>query len=94
MLQHFGNLLIGEDPLDIDRLYYRMVSVGNRVSPYRAHMPTISGVDIALWDLAGKILNRPVCKLLTGKVRDAAPVYINSGLISTTNLHVVNGQTR
>ena len=78
-LQHMKELLIGEDPINIDKLYYRMTSVANRMSPYRAHPATISGVDMALWDLAGKILNRPVCELLTGKVRDAVPVYINSG---------------
>jgi len=40
-----------------------------------AHIPTISGVDIALWDLAGKILDKPVYKLLGGPLRPAAPVY-------------------
>jgi len=78
-LQQMKSLLIDEDPLDIDKLYYRMISVANRMSAYRAHPPTISGVDMALWDLAGKILNRPVYGLLAGKVRDAVPVYINSG---------------
>lgn len=78
-LQHMKAFLVGEDPLSIEKLYYRMINIGNRMSPYRAHMPTVSGVDIALWDLAGKILGLPVCELLTGKVRDAAPLYINSG---------------
>jgi len=42
---------------------------------YMAHIPTISGIDIALWDLAGKILNRPVCELLGGPFRDSIPMY-------------------
>jgi L-alanine-DL-glutamate epimerase-like enolase superfamily enzyme len=42
---------------------------------YMAHIPTISGIDIALWDLAGKILNRRVCELLGGPFRDAIPMY-------------------
>jgi len=46
---------------------------------YRANIPTVSGVDIALWDLAGKILNRPVSTLLSGRYRDEIPLYINSG---------------
>lgn len=42
---------------------------------YQAHVPTISGVDIALWDLAGKILGLPVCDLLAGRYRDRVEVY-------------------
>jgi galactonate dehydratase len=40
-----------------------------------AHIPTISGIDMALWDLAGKILGLPVCALLGGPFRDAIPMY-------------------
>lgn len=75
-LRHLEHYLIGEDPLDIQKLYDRMV---NLMHPYRAHIPTVSGVDIALWDLAGKILNRPISKLLSGRFRDEVPLYINSG---------------
>jgi L-alanine-DL-glutamate epimerase-like enolase superfamily enzyme len=78
-IQQMKWLWHGEDPLNIEKLYYRMISIANRVSPYRAHIPTISGIDIALWDIAGKVLNRPICDLLTGRVRDGAPIYINSG---------------
>lgn len=40
-----------------------------------ADIPTISGIDIALWDLAGKILDKPLYRLLGGSFRLAAPVY-------------------
>ena len=42
---------------------------------YMAHIPTISGIDMALWDLAGKIIGLPVCALLGGPFRDAIPMY-------------------
>ena len=42
---------------------------------YMAHIPTISGIDMALWDLAGKILNRRVCELMGGPFRDSIPMY-------------------
>jgi galactonate dehydratase len=42
---------------------------------YMAHIPTISGIDMALWDLAGKILNAPVCTLLGGPFRESIPMY-------------------
>ena len=64
--------LIGEDPLSIERHYYRMSSMQH---PLMAPMGTISGIDIALWDLAGKILDQPVYKLLGGPFRDGCPMY-------------------
>jgi L-alanine-DL-glutamate epimerase-like enolase superfamily enzyme len=67
--------LLGQDPLDIERLYNTMVY---QMHPYMADIPTISGVDIALWDLAGKILGRPVSALLRGQYRTEVPLYINT----------------
>jgi L-alanine-DL-glutamate epimerase-like enolase superfamily enzyme len=64
--------LIGEDPLSIERHFYRMSSMQH---PLLAPMGTISGIDIALWDLAGKILEQPVYKLLGGPFRDGCPMY-------------------
>ncbi len=42
---------------------------------YVAHIPTCSGIDIALWDLAGKLLQQPVYRLLGGRFRDTVPMY-------------------
>ncbi len=71
-LKVMEKLLLGEDPLAIDRLYTTMTS---QMHTYRAHGPTVAGVDIALWDLAGKLLNRPVCDLLAGRYRDTVTIY-------------------
>ena len=75
-LAHLEDLLVGQDPLHIEKLYTKMVG---QQHPYRPHVPTVSGVDIALWDLAGKLLDRPVADLLTGPVRDRVPLYVNEG---------------
>lgn len=75
-LRHLAPYLMGQDPLEIQKLYDRMIG---QMHPYRANIPTISGVDIALWDVAGKVLNRPVSQLLLGRFRDEVPLYINSG---------------
>ena len=64
--------LIGEDPLSIERHFYRMTSMQH---PLMGPMGTISGIDIALWDLAGKILDQPIYKLLGGPFRDGCPMY-------------------
>ena len=65
-------LLIGKDPLTIEVHFHQMTTL---MHTYMAHIPTISGVDMALWDLAGKILDRRVCELLGGPFRDAIPMY-------------------
>ena len=67
--------LIGEDPLDVERLWERMyrsvIYVGRRGIAIHA----ISGIDIALWDIKGKALGQPVCELLGTPVRDRVRAY-------------------
>ncbi len=76
VLKQLKPFLIGEYPLDIDRLYTKMI-IGSAVTGLTAGVKlyAISGIEIALWDLAGKILNAPVCTLLGGKFRDSVPTY-------------------
>ena len=69
-----GKVLLGADPLNIDKLYHRMMGLQHA---YQAHVPTVSGVDIALWDLAGKILGASVSELLTGRFRERVDMYFN-----------------
>ncbi|MBI4660725.1 MAG: mandelate racemase/muconate lactonizing enzyme family protein [Verrucomicrobia bacterium] len=71
-IETMKNLLIGRDPLTIEVHFHNMTTL---MHTYMAHIPTISGIDIALWDLAGKILHQPVSKLLGGPFRDAIPLY-------------------
>jgi L-alanine-DL-glutamate epimerase-like enolase superfamily enzyme len=73
--------LAGKDPLEIDALYTSMGEGGKSLSGTRtdgsAHslMRAASGVEMALWDLAGKLLGQPVTTLLGGKFRDRVRVY-------------------
>jgi L-alanine-DL-glutamate epimerase-like enolase superfamily enzyme len=64
--------LIGSDPLAIERLFYRMTSLQH---PFMGHYGILSGIDTALWDLAGKITGQPVYKLLGGPFRDGCAMY-------------------
>jgi L-alanine-DL-glutamate epimerase-like enolase superfamily enzyme len=66
---------VGEDPLGIDRLYtnYRYTD-GSAHAQQRA----MSGIEMALWDLAGKLLNVPTHVLLGGKFRDRVRLYDHS----------------
>src|SRR5262245_6746394 len=64
--------LIGKDPLAIETHFHHMFySWAQRENTIRLS----SGIDIALWDLAGKILNQPVSKLLGGNFRDKLKLY-------------------
>jgi galactonate dehydratase len=66
------DLLIGKDPLAIEVHFQNMTSL---MHTYMAHIPTISGIDIALWDLAGKIVGAPIHTLLGGPFRESIPMY-------------------
>lgn len=76
-------LLIGEDPLDIagiNRKLHQALSVlGRQWGAVGPIYHSISGVDMALWDLSGKHWRMPVYQLLGGKRREAIGVYA-SGL--------------
>jgi L-alanine-DL-glutamate epimerase-like enolase superfamily enzyme len=61
---HLAPAVIGESPLDIERLTRRMEAA----LPH--HWSSHAGVEFALWDLKGKALNVPIYQLLGGKVRD------------------------
>jgi galactonate dehydratase len=74
---YFAPRLIGQDPLNIEYLYHVMTHSVSQWQARYVHMPTVSGIDIALWDLAGKILGRSVSELLTGRFRDEVPLYVN-----------------
>jgi L-rhamnonate dehydratase len=59
------SVLLGRNPLDVELLWHDMVA-GTRYFAGGATMHAISGVDIALWDLAGQLLGVPVATLLGG----------------------------
>jgi galactonate dehydratase len=69
-------VLVGENPLDVERLYHLMRgSLSGRGSQQGVGTIAISGVEIALWDVAGKLLDQPVYQLLGGKMREDVQVY-------------------
>ena len=70
-------LLIGADPLNVERLWHKMwvpKVIGRRGMTTRA----ISAIDIGLWDIRAKVASMPLYKLLGG-YRDRVPTYIAGG---------------
>lgn len=74
----FGAMLIDRDPCRIEEiwntLYWRSIAHGRRGMV----MGAISGIDIALWDLLGKLVHMPVCRLL-GQHWEKIPSYASGG---------------
>jgi galactonate dehydratase len=85
---HLKQWLIGQDPTRIEHLWQRMFR-GGFYPADRLIGSAIAGIDIALWDIKGKVLNRPVYDLLGGRCRDfvqcfLAPTYRSKGARQAT----------
>jgi len=69
--------LVGENPLDVDRL---CTTIHSRLAGAHTQnglvMAAMSGIEIALWDLAGKLTGLPVYRLLGGRFRDRVRLYL------------------
>ncbi|MSV29862.1 MAG: mandelate racemase/muconate lactonizing enzyme family protein [Bryobacterales bacterium] len=70
-----ANLLVGRDPLEVEDLWRYMYHQTNRYGRRGAAIHAISGADIALWDLRGKALGKPVHELLGGAHRTSVRAY-------------------
>src|SRR5207237_7768055 len=77
LIQFLKPVVVGQDPLDRERLYQAM-SQKIRQTTYRA----IGAMDVALWDIAGKIAGLPIHRLL-GSYRESVPAYASSAVLPT-----------
>ena len=76
LVERMTPFLVGENPLDVDRLYEHMVQkMSGEGSIGGPTVSAIAGVEVALHDLAGRILEVPAYQLLGGKYRDEVRVY-------------------
>jgi gluconate/galactonate dehydratase len=76
LVERMAPFLVGENPLDVDRLYEHMVQkMSGEGSIGGPTVSAIAGVEVALHDLAGRILEVPAYQLLGGKYRDEVRVY-------------------
>lgn len=68
-------VLLGRDPREIDRLWSDMFLAVSYHGWAGAELRAISAVDIALWDLLGKLTGQPIYQLLGGKSREKIRTY-------------------
>lgn len=71
-----ANVLIGEDPAHIDKLWAKMhIAMMGHGLTGTVGGGAMTGIEMALWDIKGKALGQPVWNLLGGRFRDTIPVY-------------------
>ena len=75
--KHVGERIIGLDPMRTDFIWTKLYRDLNWIGPFGASMCAISGVDMALLDLKGKVLNTPCYELLGGAFRKDILLYAN-----------------
>ncbi len=75
---HLKDLLLKADPSNIELLWENMYSSSIFYGRKGLAIQAISGIDLALWDLAGKAAGKPVYQLLGGATKDRVAVYLTS----------------
>jgi galactonate dehydratase len=81
LIRSWRSFLIGQDPLNVDAIWERIRTSGIFAGAQGGqYITALSGLEIALWDLAGKAVNLPVYQLMGGKFRDRVRVYCDSDM--------------
>ncbi len=80
MIKDLTPLLIGEDPRNVERCWEKLRRSKVFAGPQGGvFVIALSGIELALWDLAGKAAGQPVYRLLGGKFRDRIRLYADCG---------------
>ncbi|MDD9949246.1 MAG: mandelate racemase/muconate lactonizing enzyme family protein [candidate division Zixibacteria bacterium] len=74
-VEELGKLIIGEDPFHIEYLYHRMYYALEQIGQTGAVIAAVSGIEIALWDIVGKVTGQPIYNLIGGPCRDRIRFY-------------------
>ena len=91
VVERFGTFLVGQDPTRVEHLWQQMYR-----HPFFRGGPilnaAISGIDMALWDIAGKAAGLPVYRMLGGPVRDRVRAYARADLAGSEIDQVLDAQ--
>ena len=75
MLKQISTIIKGDDPAHIERIWHKIFRNFTYMGSRGAAVECVSAIDIALWDIRGKVLGRPIYELLGGPVRDDILLY-------------------
>jgi D-arabinonate dehydratase len=81
-----GPLLIGDDPLFVERCWYKMFEKALTQGHRREVAEAVAVIDTAIWDLHGKICKQPVYKILGGYTDRLKPI-VTGGYYAKDNDH-------
>lgn len=79
-----ASLIVGENPLEPERLWYKMYRGSIYYGRRGAAIQAISAIDIALWDIMGKFYGQPVCVLLGARWHERVRAYASTLFRPTT----------
>jgi len=80
IVRRLKDVLVGENPHNVDWLFQKMIrATSGAGSTAGAAVNAISGIELALWDIAGQALNTPIYNLLGGRYRSALRTYADCG---------------
>jgi len=77
----FKSILVGQNPCDVDLIFRAIKQYGN----WGREGGGVSGIEIALWDLVGKVYGVPAYQFLGGKYRDKVRIYADTPEPEDTN---------
>jgi galactonate dehydratase len=75
ILRQIGAAIAGDDPARIEHLWHKIFRSFTYMGSRGAAVECVSAIDIALWDIRGKVLDKPIYELLGGAVRDEIALY-------------------
>jgi D-galactarolactone cycloisomerase len=101
-IEFLSPLVVGEDPLQVETIWQKMYRRSLDFARRGVLVASLSAIDIALWDLRGKLLDQPVSILLGGRRRERVKVYATGlyftkgmsfpdDLVNEANLYVAQG---
>ncbi|HEY9264416.1 MAG TPA: mandelate racemase/muconate lactonizing enzyme family protein, partial [Mycobacterium sp.] len=79
VINSIRELLIGEDPRDVEHCWERLRRRVFSGAQSGVYVIAMSGIELALWDLAAQAMGQPIYRLLGGKFRDRIRVYADCG---------------
>jgi len=75
VVRQLNELIVGDDPTRIELIWHKIFRSFTYMGSRGATTHVISGIDIALWDIRGKMLGQPIYELLGGPVREDILLY-------------------
>lgn len=84
ILDYGRRYVVGQNPFDIEDLWFRLYQIEHNTGPVM--FSAMAGIEMALWDIAGKACGQPVYNLVGGKVRSRVKAYANGWYSSIGDL--------